>query len=216
MRLRLLVADDHQLMLAAVRLALRDAPEIEIVGEARTGEEVLPLAGRTSPDVALIDLRMPGMDGLRCLELLHERHPSVKTIVFSGNDDRDVVEACLARGAVAFVHKTVDPAELATVIHQAVAGDEFFAIGKTRTADTAVRRDVDLTPRETEILSAVAEGMPNKQIARQLWLSEQTVKYHLTNLYRKLGVTSRTEAVHQAFSRGLIENPLVRGDSIAS
>src|SRR6476660_7939474 len=121
MRLRLLVADDHQLMLAAVRLALRDAPEIEIVGEARTGEEVLPLAGRTSPDVALIDLRMPGMDGLRCLELLHERHPSVKTIVFSGNDDRDVVEACLARGAVAFVHKTVDPAELATVIHQAVA-----------------------------------------------------------------------------------------------
>ena len=211
MRLRLLVADDHQLMLAAVRLALRDAPDIDIVGEARTGEEVLPLAGRTSPDVALIDLRMPGMDGLRCLELLHERNPSVKAIVFSGSDDRDAIEGCLARGAVAFVHKTVDPAELAAVIHQAAAGDAFFAIGNTKTAaDAALRRDVDLTPRETEILRAVAEGMPNKQIARQLWLSEQTVKYHLTNLYRKLGVTSRTEAVRHAYEHGLIESPVLR------
>src|SRR5262245_7057914 len=210
MRLRLLVADDHQLMLAAVRLALRDAADIDIVGEARAGEEVLPLAGRTSPDVALIDLRMPGMDGLRCLELLNARYPSVKAVVFSGNDDADAVQACLARGAVAFVHKTVDPAELAAVIRQAVAGDQFFAVGKTKTGDAAAKCDVDLTRRETEVLRAVAEGLPNKQIARQLWLSEQTVKYHLTNLYRKLSVTSRTEAVRYAYEHGLIESPVLR------
>ena len=210
MRLRLLVADDHQLMLAAVRLALRDAQDIDIVGEARAGEEVLPLAGRTSPDVVLLDLRMPGMHGLRCLELLRERYPAVKAVVFSGTDDSDAVEACFARGAVAFVHKTVDPTELAAVLRRAVAGDEFVAVGNTKAPVTAAQRAVELTPRETEILQSVADGLPNKQIAQQLWLSEQTVKYHLTNLYRKLHVTSRTEAVRYAYEHGLIESPVLR------
>ena len=101
MRLKVLIADDHPLMLAAVRMAFSDAPDIEIVGEATAGQEVLPLVGRTSPDVVLLDLRMPGMDGLRCLELLHERHPSVKAIIFSGSDDPAAVDAAFARGAVA-------------------------------------------------------------------------------------------------------------------
>ena len=207
---RLLVADDHQLMLAAVRLALRDAPDIEIVGEARGGEQVLPLTGRTSPDVVLLDLLMPGMDGLRCLELLGERYPAVKTVVFSASDDSDAVEACLVRGAVALVHKTIDPAELAAVVRLAVAGDEFFTVADPKAEDVAARCDVDLTTREIEVLRAVAEGSPNRQIAQQLWLSEQTVKYHLTNLYRKLNVTSRTEAVRSAYERGLIESPVLR------
>src|SRR5262249_40910267 len=135
MRLRLLIADDHQLMLAAVRLALLGAPDIEIVGEARSGEEVLPLAGRTSPDVVLLDLRMPGMDGLRCLELLNQRPPGVKSVVFSASDEPSAVEASLARGAAAFVHKTIDPADLADVIRQAFAGVEPFSIGVDRPVD---------------------------------------------------------------------------------
>jgi DNA-binding NarL/FixJ family response regulator len=209
MRLRLLVADDHQLMLAAIRLALREAPDIDVVGEARAGEEVLPLTGQTSPDVALIDLRMPGMDGLRCLELLRERHPSVTAVVFSGNDDSAAVGACAARGAAAFVHKAIDPSELADVIRRAVADGEFFTVGNA-TAAVAAPRKVDLTRRELEILRAVADGRPNKQIAQQLWLSEQTIKYHLTNIYRKLRVTSRTEAVRSAYEHGLIESPMLR------
>jgi DNA-binding NarL/FixJ family response regulator len=209
MRLRLLVADDHQLMLAAVRLALRDAADIDIVGEARSGAEVLPLAGQTSPDVALLDLRMPGMDGLRCLELLQERYPSVKSVVFSGNDDPAAVEACMARRAAAFVHKSIDPRELAGAIRKAVAGEAFFSVGNTRVV-RAPEGDVDLTPRESEILRAVADGMPNKQIAGKLWLSEQTIKYHLTNLYRKLRVTSRTEAIRYAYEHGLLESPVLR------
>ena len=209
MRLKLLVADDHKLMLAAVRTALADAPDIEIVGEANAGQEVLPLVGRTTPEVALIDLRMPGMDGLRCLELLHERHPSVKAIVFSGNDDPGAVDAALARGAVAFIHKTIDPGDLAAVIRQAVAGNVFFAVDNRQPADEA-QDDWDLTPRENEILLALAEGKSNKEIAGQFWLSEQTIKYHLTNIYRKLRVGSRTEAVHAAYEHGLIENPVLR------
>ena len=127
MRCKIVIADDHQLMLAAVRMALDNAPDIEIVGETEAGQQLLPLVGRTSPDVVLLDLRMPGMDGLRCLELLRERHPKVKTIVLSGNDDPAAVEASLARGAVAFIQKTVDPADLAAVIRQAIAGNVFSA-----------------------------------------------------------------------------------------
>jgi len=209
MQLKVLIADDHKLMLAAVRAALGAAADIEIVGEANAGSEVLPMTGRTSPDVALLDLRMPGMDGLRCLELLRERHPSVKPIVFSGNDDPAARDAAFARGAVAFIHKTIEPSDMAAVIRQAVSGDVVFAAGNSNPVD-ATQSEWDLTPRETEILRALAAGQSNKQIAQQFWLSEQTVKYHLTNIYRKLGVRGRTEAVHQAYEHGLIENPVLR------
>jgi DNA-binding NarL/FixJ family response regulator len=208
MRLRLLIADDHQLILEAVRLALREAPDIEIVGAARSGEEVLPLAGRTSPDVVLLDLLMPGMDGLRCLELLHERHPHVKSIVFSASDDPGAGVAALERGAVAFLHKTIDPAELAETIRRAFFGDDFFTVGLRSVADSA--SECGLTSREGEILRAAAEGLSNRQIAARFWLSEQTVKYHLTNIYRKLCVGNRTEAIRHAYEHGLIENPVLR------
>jgi DNA-binding NarL/FixJ family response regulator len=207
MRLRLLVADDHQLMLAAVRLALQDAADIDIVGEARSGAEVLPLVGQTSPDVVLVDLRMPDMDGLRCLELLKERHPSVRSVVFSGSDDPSAVQACAARGAAAYAHKTIDPGELAGVIRDALAREEFFSVGKSDLG--APRHKVELTPREAEILRVIADGLSSKQIARQLWLSEQTVKYHLTNIYRKLRVTNRTEAIRYAYAHGLLESPVL-------
>src|SRR5215510_10435924 len=98
MKWKLVIADDHKLMRAAIRFALDETSDMEIVGEAEAGNQLLPLVDRTSPDVVLLDLRMPGMDGLRCLELLHERHPRVKAIVVSGNDDPAAVEASLARG----------------------------------------------------------------------------------------------------------------------
>src|SRR5262245_2162067 len=209
MRCKVLIADDHQLMLAAIRMALSDASDMEIVGEAHAGHQLLPLVGKTSPDVILLDLRMPGMDGLRCLELLRERHPDIKTIVLSGSDDPAVVEASLSRGAVAFVQKTVEPADLAAVIRQAIAGNVVYAFQNASSAADALP-DWDLTPRETEILRALVEGRSNKQMAQEFWLSEQTIKYHLTNIYRKLGVGSRTEAVRHAYEHGLIENPVLR------
>jgi DNA-binding NarL/FixJ family response regulator len=196
-------------------LAFSDAPDIEIVGEATSGQEVLPLVGRTSPDVALLDLRMPGMDGLRCLELLRERHPSVKTIIFSGSDDPAAVDAAFARGAVAFIQKTIDPADLPSVVRQAVAGNVFFAAGNVAHTSPVESR-WDLTPREIEILRALAGGQSNKQMAREFWLSEQTIKYHLTNIYRKLEVRSRTEAVRLAYEHGMIENPVLRAAALSS
>ena len=215
MGLKVVIADDHPLMLAAMRIAFSDAPDIEIVGEATAGQEVLPLVHRTSPDVVLLDLRMPGMDGLRCLELLHERHPSVKAIIFSGSDDPAAVDAAFARGAVGFIQKTIDPADLAAVVRQAVAGNVFLAAGNTRPA-APIESQWDLTPREIEILRALAGGQSNKQMAREFWLSDQTIKYHLTNIYRKLKVRSRTEAVRLAYEHQLIENPVLRAAALTA
>src|SRR3954453_8124793 len=135
MHAKLVIADDYQLMVAAIRLALADAPDMEIVGEAHGGRQLLPLVGRTSPDVVLLDLRMPGMDGLRCLELLRERHPSVKAIIFSGSDAPAAVAAAFARGALAFIQKAIAPADLPSVLRQAVAGNVVFAAGHSGHTD---------------------------------------------------------------------------------
>jgi DNA-binding NarL/FixJ family response regulator len=207
-RLKLLIADDHQLMLTAIHMALDDAPDFEIVGEAQSGSQVLPLVAQTSPDVVLLDLRMPGMDGFRCLELLREKHPAIKTIVLTGSDEPGAVEAAFQRGAAGFIQKSIDPADLPAVIRQALTGNVFYR-QEAQPAEPA-GQTWDLTQRETEILRALSEGLSNKQMAKQFWLSEQTIKYHLTNVYRKLGVGSRTEAVRQAYQHGLIENPVLR------
>jgi DNA-binding NarL/FixJ family response regulator len=208
MRLKLLIADDHELMLEGIRMALSTAPDIELVGATTSGTQVLPLVRQTTPDVVLLDLRMPGMDGLRCLEGIRERHPAVKVIILSGSEEPDVIEAAFRRGAVGYILKRIDPADLAPVIRQVLDGNVFYPL-ESRPAVPELG-DSGLTGRETDILKALADGLSNKQIARQFWLSEQTIKFHLTNIYRKLGVSSRTEAVRHAYERGLIENPLLR------
>jgi len=208
MRLKLLIADDHRLMLDAIRMALADAADIEIVGETDSGSQVLPLVRQTSPDVVLLDLRMPGMDGLRILEALRQRHPEVKAVVLSGSEEAEVIEAAFQRGAAAFVVKRIDPADLPSVIRQAFDGNVFYPV-EARPAAAEVPGS-GLTQREADILKALADGLSNKQIAAQFWLSEQTIKFHLTNIYRKLEVGSRTEAVRHAYEHGLIENPLLR------
>ena len=208
MRLKLVIADDHELILEGIRIALADSPDIEVVGSTTSGSQVLPLVRQTSPDVVLLDLRMPGMDGLRCLEALRERHPNVKAVVLSGSEEPDVIEAAFRRGAVGFVVKRIDPADLAGLIRQVADGKRYYPI-QTRTTVTEAA-DLGLTEREGDILKALVDGLSNKQIARQFWLSEQTIKFHLTNVYRKLGVGSRTEALRQAYEHGLIESPLLR------
>ncbi|MEN3342361.1 MAG: hypothetical protein V7644_1765, partial [Actinomycetota bacterium] len=203
------IADDHHLMLAAVRMALAGAADIEIVGEAHGGAQLLALARETSPNLVLLDLRMPGIDGLRCLELLRERHPSAGCIVLSGTDEPEAVAAAFERGAVAFIRKTVDPADLGALIRQAHAGNVICA-SAPQPAGAAGRPSWDLTEREAEVLRALAGGRSNKQMAQDFWLSSQTIKYHLRNVYRKLGVSTRTEAVRKAYEHGLIESPQLR------
>jgi DNA-binding NarL/FixJ family response regulator len=206
-RLKVLIADDHQLMLAAVRASLSKQEDIEVVGEADSGEKVVPLVGQTGPDVVLLDVRMPGLDGLAVLERLHEQYPKVSVVMLSGIDDPALVRAALERGAASFVLKHVDPRDLGSAVRQSVRGSIFRPLDLVNAARSALE-DAGLTKRELSILEELPAGGSNQQIARRLFLAEQTVKFHLTNIYRKLGVSTRTEALRHAYENGLVERPL--------
>jgi DNA-binding NarL/FixJ family response regulator len=206
-RLKVLIADDHRLMLHAIRLALSENEDIDIVAEADSGTKVLPLVGQTDPDIVLLDVRMPGMDGLTVLERLRERYPKVRVAMLSAVDDPTVVKAALSRGASAFIVKHIDPRDLAAAVRQAIEGAVYQPLGLLENGN-GNGHEVDLSKREMTILQALQSGLSNKQIAKELFLAEQTVKFHLTNIYRKLGVNSRTEAVRYAYEHGLVEHPL--------
>jgi DNA-binding NarL/FixJ family response regulator len=206
-RLKVLIADDHQLMLGAVRASLSQQEDIEVVGEANSGEKVLPLVAQTGPDAVLLDVRMPGMDGLTVLELLQEQYPRIVVVMLSGIDDPVLVRGALERGASAFVLKHVDPRDLGSAIRQAVGGSIFRPLDLVDVARSAFE-DAGLTKRELSILEELPAGGSNQEIAKRLFLAEQTVKFHLTNIYRKLGVSTRTEALRHAYEHGLVERPL--------
>ena len=200
---RLVVADDHAPMLEAVRLALRETEDIDVIGTASSGAELLELTPRLSPDVVLLDLRMPGMDGLACLDLMRERHPGVKVVVLSAVDDPQLIAGALQRGASSYVVKTVDPRDLAAAVRQAVEGTVYTGGGVLAMQSAGESELGRLTAKEQAVLRALAQGLSNRQIARELWLAEQTVKFHLTNIYKKLKVANRTEAARFAYRHGL-------------
>jgi DNA-binding NarL/FixJ family response regulator len=206
--MRVLIADDHRLIAEGIRKALEETGDFEVVGEANTGSQVLPLVRRTNPDLVILDLRMPGVDGLTNLEQIREQHPSVKVVVLSMSTDPSVIQAALKRGASAYVVKSVNPMDLPSVLRQAVEGTVFSAVGLEESGESESVRDLGLTSREVTIIQALSRGLSNQAIGKELWVAEQTVKFHLTNIYRKLGVSNRTEAVPLAYQHGLIENPL--------
>jgi DNA-binding NarL/FixJ family response regulator len=206
--LNVLLVDDHRLMLEAMRASLESEGDIAVVGEAESGANVLPLVGQTGPDVVLLDVRMPGLDGLTVLEQLRERYPSVAVVMFSGIDDPALVRAALERGAAAFVLKHVEPRDLAAAVRQVVNGAIFRPLDLLGSIKQEAREVVGLSKRELSILEALQSGGSNHDIAKELFLAEQTVKFHLTNIYRKLGVSTRTEAVRHAYANGLLERPL--------
>jgi DNA-binding NarL/FixJ family response regulator len=203
-RIRVLVADDHRLILEAVRRSLGSAEDIEIVGEAESGSQVLPLVNRTNPDLVLLDLRLPGVDGLACLDAIRQRHPSVKVVVLSAFEDEEHVRAAFARGASAYIVKSVNPLDLPSALRQVVEATVYQAPPLVHGAAAAPPAVAGLTDREMEILKAVARGLSNQAIGKEFWVTEQTVKFHLTNIYRKLGVSNRTEATRFAYNNGLV------------
>jgi NarL family two-component system response regulator LiaR len=149
----------------------------------------------------LLDLRMPGITGTDCLERIKESWPEVKTVVLSACEDRESIDSALNAGASAYVVKSVSSTDIASVIRQAASGSVFHPISAPRPAavtDDDERPSPLLTDREREILEAVANGLTTAAISRNLWVSEHTIKFHLTNIYRKLGVANRAGAVRYA------------------
>jgi DNA-binding NarL/FixJ family response regulator len=206
MAVRVLIADDHRLMVEGTKQALERAGGFEVVGEAVNGVQVLPLIRRLKPELVLLDLRMPQMDGLTCLAKIRKEFPDVKVAILSVSQDPEQIQTALKRGASAYIVKTIDPDDLAAALRQALDGNVFTTAGVTEDPGERAARDAGLTERELVIVRAVARGLSNEAIAKELWVAEQTVKFHLTNIYRKLGVSNRTEAARYAFEQGLVDH----------
>jgi DNA-binding NarL/FixJ family response regulator len=204
--LRVLIADDHRLMVEGTKQALERAGGFEIVGEAVNGVQVLPLVRRLKPELVLLDLRMPQMDGLTCLAKIKKEFPDIRVAILSVSQDPDLIQTALKRGASAYIVKSIDPDDLAGALRQALDGNVFTTAGVTEDPGQRAARDAGLTERELVIVRAVARGLSNEAISKELWVAEQTVKFHLTNIYRKLGVANRTEAARYAFEQGLIDH----------
>jgi DNA-binding NarL/FixJ family response regulator len=198
--LKILIADDHRLMRAAIHRVLAERGDIEIVAEACAGNDVLPLVLRTRPDVVLLDIGMPGLDGIECARRIRKLAPGVRILMLTAyGDDASIAEAEEA-GADGYVLKSVAAVDLAQAIHDAAGADGFLLAGFPEPG----HKDFELTDREKAVLQAAADGLSNRQIGRLLWITDQTVRFHLKNVLRKLNAQSRAEALRVAHERGLV------------
>ncbi len=204
--IKLLLADDHPLIIAGIRRTLEHVEDIEVVGEARSGDELLQLVERRRPDIVLMDFKMPGMHGVEMIERIRANSPDVKIVVLSASDDRPTIDSALQAGASAYVLKSAHRVDIASVLRQASSGAVFHApaAAPARSGTAQAPATPLLTDRERSILSAVASGMTTSAISRDLWISEHTIKFHLTNIYRKLGVVNRAGAVRYAMENGIV------------
>ncbi|MGI8730633.1 MAG: response regulator [Solirubrobacteraceae bacterium] len=214
MSIRICIADDYLLIITGIRHALEDAQDLDIVGVTQRGDEVLALVDEHRPDVMLLDHRMPGMNGLMCLSLIREQHPDVKVVMLSASESSDHVNEALALGASAYIGKRINPRDLASALRQIVDGVVYHTgpgipeVAESRPAAPAPEAAAsELTCKETTILEAIARGLSTKAISREQSISEKTVKFHLTNIYRKLGVNNRTGAMRYAYEHHLIAPP---------
>jgi DNA-binding NarL/FixJ family response regulator len=203
--IKVLLADDHPLIIAGVRRTIEDLDDMEVVGEAHSGPELMQLIERRGPDLVLMDLRMPGVVGVEAIEQIRQSWPDVKTVVLSACDDRAAIDSALRAGASAYVLKSAHTVDIASVLRQASNGDVFHAPSYASPLSGAPSAPAlpALTDRERSILSAVAAGLTTAAISRDLWISEHTIKFHLTNIYRKLGVVNRAGAVRYALENGI-------------
>lgn len=218
--LRLLIADDHFVVREGLRLILEGEPDFVLVGDAADGVTAARLAGELEPDVVLMDLLMPGMDGLEAIKQIRLRWPGISVVILTTYDDDELMLKGLRAGASGYLLKDVDRATLFHAICTAARGETLLAsaalerllervvhpssVASGPQKQSRQEAEVALTPREQAILEAVARGARNKEIAAHLGISEPTVKTHLANLYAKLNVDSRASAVAVAIGRGLI------------
>jgi NarL family two-component system response regulator LiaR len=201
--IRVLIADDHAVVRQGLRTFLDLQDDMEVVGEAGDGEEALALASELAPDVVLIDLVMPRVDGIEAIRRLREDAPSVRAIVLSSFVDDDKLFPAVRAGAAGYLLKDVQPQELVEAIRTVHGGGALLhpQVAARLLQDMA---EDPLTPREHDVLALIGRGMPNKLIARELALSEKTVKAHVSSILAKLGVTDRTQAALYAVREGLV------------
>ncbi len=206
MSVRILVTDDHPVVRAGLSGMLSGEPDFEVVGEAQNGKEAVAFVGERKPDVVLMDLRMPEMDGVTAIEHIKSSYPDVHVLVLTTYEsDADILRA-IETGATGYLLKDTPREELFGAIRTVAQGQSPLAPGVAARLMQRVRdpEEEGLSTREIEVLELVAHGTSNKEIAKQLWVSETTVKSHMLHIFDKLGVTDRTAAVTEALKRGII------------
>lgn len=207
---RVLIADDHLIIRQGLRLILETEDDLDLVGEARDGAEALRLCAELRPDVVLMDLRMPGMDGITAIEKLRQTMPQVAVVILTTFNEDELMLRGIKAGARGFLLKDTDRATLFDAIRAAARGETLLKpeimsrLLNVAAAPTAESNPFHLTEREREVLSAVARGQRSKEIALDLHITERTVKAHLASIYQKLGVDSRAAAIAVAAQNGLL------------
>ena len=186
---------------------------IEVAGTASRGDDLMDLMETVEADAVLLDLAMPGLDGYECLAQLRERYPRTRVIVVSATDDEHNIRRALDSGAVCFVGKATDPNDLAGAVHVLLSDSIHLEVPRgARPGPSQARHNgaaaaaALLTPRELEILRLASDGLSNSEMAKQLWVTDQTIKFHLSNIYRKLEVSNRTGASRWAREHGLLDD----------
>jgi NarL family two-component system response regulator LiaR len=207
--IRVLIVDDHAMLRRGLRFFLRGFDDIELVGEAATADEAIELCEESQPDVVLMDMVLPSTDGADATRTIRENHPDTQVIALTSFQEEDLIERALQAGAIGYLLKDVTADYLAEAIRAAHAGHSTLAPEATEvliqaTRERATRRDYGLTEREREVLSLMAEGLSNADIAERLVISVATVKFHVSGVLSKMGVSSRTEAVSLAWQHDLV------------
>ena len=207
--IRVVVADDHPLIREGITASLGRAEDISVVGEARNGEEAVMLVARLLPDVVLMDLDMPAMDGVTAISVLTERFPGLKVLVLSAYEDNQHVYTAMQAGAVGYVIKRTDHASLLKVIRSAHQGDVLISPYLARLTlknlePPSSHSGIHLTIREKEVLKLIIEGHENDSIAEALAMSRDTLKTHLKHIFDKLQVKNRTQCAVKALEKGIL------------
>lgn len=208
----LFLVDDHVILREGLKALFADLPDIEIIGEANNGREALDCVAKFQPDVVLMDISMPGLNGIEATYQIRRCFPKIKVVILSMHEHKEFIFQALRAGAVGYVLKHSNASDLIMAIWAALAGGSFLSPSISRAIiDDYIRRAEDqgrdsnldiLTPRERETLQLLAEGLPNREIARQLGISVKTVERHYYNMISKLGVKNKADLIRYALSKG--------------
>ena len=209
--IKVIIVDDHPLVRHGMKTVFEAYDDIEMVAEAENGKEALEVCAKFKPDVVIMDMVMPILDGAEATSQLIKKFPDIKVIALTSFNDKDLIKKSLKAGAVSFILKNITGAKLVKIIKDVHRGKFVLSPHATKILLTELREknddNIKLTKREKEILALIVEGLSNKEIAKRLFLSNSTIQFHVSNVLSKLGVSKRTEAAYLALKQKLVELP---------